>query len=413
MIDSPGGQNSGQGTSFSINGNWSSEEHGQYPTGGTIALDTGVSNGAVGAPSSAGRLAAAVIENMINADASDKHLLSVLGNQTAQAAIWLRGSDQFVTQTLCQNGSPVCTNGTVSLNLFADTGQLPNGQTSPFVGPVGPYLIRYPVLFGQGYGESGPDWANEIPAPTNISVTGTGSGSLAAATYCFVVVGVDSQATPGLTMPSPEICQAVGASSSISLAWQVIRLNYLPNFRVYFGTSPAGESSYFTITAAGSTNQTYTFTSTSGATSGSPSFTAIGTAYSSWINDGTASCLLCVPGTAQNHQLGIGEPSPPSGDELAVKGGALDAESGFKGALSTKSSAYTLTTSDYWVNVTGTTTITVPHATTGNHWVVFNSGSNTVTVQADSGNINGGANITLSANTGKEIACDGTNCFAH
>jgi hypothetical protein len=36
-----------------------------------------------------------------------------------------------------------------------------------------------------------------------------------------------------------------------------------------------------------------------------------------------------------------------------------------------------------------------------------------VTVQPDSGNINGSANITLSANTGREITCDGTNCFAH
>jgi hypothetical protein len=34
-------------------------------------------------------------------------------------------------------------------------------------------------------------------------------------------------------------------------------------------------------------------------------------------------------------------------------------------------------------------------------------------VQTDSGNINGAASITLSANTGREIACDGTNCFAH
>jgi hypothetical protein len=83
------------------------------------------------------------------------------------------------------------------------------------------------------------------------------------------------------------------------------------------------------------------------------------------------------------------------------------------GTLSTKSSAYTLAATDSWVNVTGTTTITVPHAIVGQRWVVFNSGSNTVTVQADSGNVNGASNITLSANTGKEITCDGSNCFAH
>jgi hypothetical protein len=90
----------------------------------------------------------------------------------------------------------------------------------------------------------------------------------------------------------------------------------------------------------------------------------------------------------------------------------LDAESGFKTALVTKSTAYTLTTGDSWINVTGTTTITVPHATVGNRWVVFNAGAGTVTVATDSGNINGGASITLTANTGKEITCDGSNCFA-
>lgn len=83
------------------------------------------------------------------------------------------------------------------------------------------------------------------------------------------------------------------------------------------------------------------------------------------------------------------------------------------GAFSTQSSSYTLKVSDSWTNVTGTTTITAPHAIVGQRWVVFNSGAGTVTLQADSGNVNGAASITLSANTGKEITCDGTNCFAH
>jgi hypothetical protein len=87
--------------------------------------------------------------------------------------------------------------------------------------------------------------------------------------------------------------------------------------------------------------------------------------------------------------------------------------SGILEALATKSSSYTLTASDSWINVTGTTTITVPHAMKGQRWVVFNSGSNTVTLQADSGKINGGSSITLLANTGRELTCDGTNCFAH
>lgn len=99
----------------------------------------------------------------------------------------------------------------------------------------------------------------------------------------------------------------------------------------------------------------------------------------------------------------------------AYPGAAVSGAAKFGGvitAFSTKSSPYTLLSTDRWVNVTGTTTITVPHAATGQSWVVFNSGAATVTVHPDSGKINGAASITLAANTGKEITCDGTNCWA-
>jgi hypothetical protein len=86
---------------------------------------------------------------------------------------------------------------------------------------------------------------------------------------------------------------------------------------------------------------------------------------------------------------------------------------GFQEPLSTKTSAYTLTMTDSWINVTGTTTITVPHTLTGQRWDVFNSGVGTVTIQPDSGTINGAASVTRATNTGYSITCDGTNCFAH
>jgi hypothetical protein len=247
-------------------------------------------------------------------------------------------------------------------------------------------------------------------------VSVAGSGGLAAGQWCVVAVGLDGQTTPGYTLPSPEACVTVGASSKINLQWQTGQSpQAYSDYHLYYGSTPGGET-HWIDTSIGPSNTypvTYTFTSTGGASSGTPP--TYPTAYTSWLNHdgGQPSCLYCVPGDSIAWQLGIGEPSPPAGDKLAVKGGVLDAESGFKSALVTKSANYTLTTSDYWANVTGTTTITVPHASIGNLWVVFNSGSNTVTVQADSGNINGGANITLSANTGKEITCDGTNCFAH
>src|SRR5579885_2415595 len=87
--------------------------------------------------------------------------------------------------------------------------------------------------------------------------------------------------------------------------------------------------------------------------------------------------------------------------------------SGIKAALATKSAAYTLTAGDSWVNVTGNTTITVPHALVGQRWDVFNSGAGTVTLQCDSGTINGAASITFTANNGRSVTTDGTNCFAH
>lgn len=85
--------------------------------------------------------------------------------------------------------------------------------------------------------------------------------------------------------------------------------------------------------------------------------------------------------------------------------------------LLTTATPYTLGCNDSWVNVTGTTTITVPHAAcsaaaNGARWTVFNSGTATVTLATDSGNINGAASILVAPNSGDSVTCDGTNCFA-
>jgi hypothetical protein len=81
-------------------------------------------------------------------------------------------------------------------------------------------------------------------------------------------------------------------------------------------------------------------------------------------------------------------------------------------AFSTKSAPYTLTSSDSWVNVTGTTTITVPHALTGQRWHLHNNGVNLVTIAPDSGTLNGAASIFIQPSVGVELTCDGTNCQA-
>jgi hypothetical protein len=111
----------------------------------------------------------------------------------------------------------------------------------------------------------------------------------------------------------------------------------------------------------------------------------------------SSSDILAIADQNGNLLLGVG----PDG-----------ALSGISSTLSTKSTPYTLTQADYWINVTGTTTVTVPHADRGRLWTVFNSGSGTVTLRCDTGNINGAASITLAGNTGKEVTCDGTNCWA-
>lgn len=82
-------------------------------------------------------------------------------------------------------------------------------------------------------------------------------------------------------------------------------------------------------------------------------------------------------------------------------------------SISSQSSAYTLKGTDSWVNVSGTTTITVPNNLIGQRWDVFNSGSGTLTLACYSGTINGSASVSLSAGTGKTVTTDGTNCFAH
>lgn len=78
---------------------------------------------------------------------------------------------------------------------------------------------------------------------------------------------------------------------------------------------------------------------------------------------------------------------------------------------------HTLNTQDTTVEVTGTTTITVPHAlpSTGipQRWWVINNDVHIITLQCDSGNINGVASVTLASSGSVNVTADGTNCWAH
>lgn len=97
---------------------------------------------------------------------------------------------------------------------------------------------------------------------------------------------------------------------------------------------------------------------------------------------------------------------------------SLSADGGMAFDLSTVSTNTTLDHHHKWYNVTGTTTITVPHAawranTVQNQWDVFNAGTNTVTLVCDSGTINNTTSVPLSANAGAIVTSDGTNCMAN
>ena len=429
VIDSPGGNNNGEGTSFAQQGYWWSEDHGSCgTTGGLISIDGGAANVPPGASSTAGRLSGALISNEQNADASEKNLLTVTGSQTVSATLYLKGTDQFHTIPFCLNGSTTCGTGAVAFNLFSDTPSLAASGNNPGYSPTGTstaYMMNFPLALNGTSGAFGhsppyPAWGDTLPAPTSWYSTGTGSGGLSAGTYCTVLVGVDEQSSHGTgqTLASAEDCTAVAASGDITYHIGLPTYSGLyKDFYLYYGTSGPGSETHYidTSIAPSGALSAYTFTSTSGASAGTPP--TFPSAYLSWLDrEGYPSCLLCVAQASSQAgwQLGVGDPAPPTGAKMSVKGGYLNLSgTGLAANLQTKSSAYTLTTNDFWVNVTGTTTITVPHAQVGHPWTVFNSGSNTVTIQADSGNINGSASITLSANTGKEIACDGTNCFAH
>jgi hypothetical protein len=110
-----------------------------------------------------------------------------------------------------------------------------------------------------------------------------------------------------------------------------------------------------------------------------------------------------------NNALGVGTPNPVAGT-VTDNGGLVT-------AAKTYSREHTLLRSERIVYVTETTTIKVLHALPASgfaqEWWVINSGSNMVTLECDSGKINGGSTVTLSANASGWVTADGTNCWEH
>ena len=200
-----------------------------------------------------------------------------------------------------------CDLGSTMLGYDLQTTEvLTSGGNDPAFGPAGEQMIGH--VFRR---------------PT-ASVSGTGSGSLAAATYYVRVTVVDVAGRE--SAPTQEVSQAVGASSSINLS-ATTSIFFPASCNFYFGTSAGGEANYFNSTSVTNGTCTFSLTTTSGAVAGSP--TAVGNAMRTWLteeNNGN-SCLFCgFSGGLGTGFLGFNltaaqYAAPPTGVQFPFNGG--------------------------------------------------------------------------------------------
>ncbi len=174
------------------------------------------------------------------------------------------------------------------------------------------------------YGPAGEQIIGHVFRRPQATVSGTGSGSLAAATYYFKATVLDVAGRQ--SAPSPEISQVVGASSSISVS-VATQIYYPASCDIYFGTSPGSESNYFNSTSVTNGTCTFTLTTTTGETSGSPM--PVGNAMRSWLSEenNANSCLYCgFSGGLGTGFLGFNltaaqYAAPPAGVQFPFNGG--------------------------------------------------------------------------------------------
>lgn len=252
-----------------------------------------------------------------------------------------------------------------------------------------------------------------IPPPEfsgSSTTTGTLSGTFYYRASSVDCSGRESQAGPET--------KATASSQGIVLNYTIGdgQLVGACNVNIYRGTSSGGENLLLAAASPVTTSLT-TFTDTGSLTTSSATPPAFSQAFESVLaeNKNTLSYLLASnTGNLYQKRMAFGCATDP-GLSAAIKWifcGRIQIKSGLIEPLVTESSTYTLSNDDAWVNVSGTTTVTAPHANTGQIWHVFNSGSNTVTLVADSGNVNNESSVSLAPNAGFVVTCDGTNCFA-
>jgi Pectate lyase superfamily protein len=237
--------------------------------------------------------------------------------------------------------------------------------------------------------------------PTNLTGAATTGGTISAGTYygtvysCTSISCNSSESAPSIQSPAVTVG---GSNNAINWTWTppiagtgviqayAVSVSTTPNFN--HGLWNPSQTNYQVVTGGATTK----LAMTSLPTSGGPNTT---------VN------TFAVSHRFTSNALGIDTTSPIP-HTLTQNGGYIC-------PIATKSSAYTLATGDCRVQVTGTTTITIPHtlpaAGLTSIWHVF-SVSGTTTLACDSGTINGLATISVANNTGKDAYADGTNCFA-
>jgi len=334
-VDQPGGGVGENGIYFT---NWI---HEALPASdfGLIVHDTGPNAPGVNSTSQLNNVSLA---NVNNADPvsgpSAVGVFQELGTAVGIAQVNLQEVNSFGGLLLCTAAqAAVCTNSVISTsaNSSSALGGTWGGQFQSTPSGIHAEVPIYSKLGLSSYGANPPlpVWAQVLPPLTQFTITGTGAGSLAAAAYCMAVEGKDAQATPGLTLPTPTLCQAVGASASINLQWQQAAGNLnaaYSGFRFVFcstGGSSCTPNTYLDL-AAGGNPYSYTFTSTAGGTG--TTLNTVSSAYLSWLmwDRGTKSCLFCTSAAGSNFwQLGVGDPSPPTGAKFSVAGGSINAPS--------------------------------------------------------------------------------------
>ena len=241
-----------------------------------------------------------------------------------------------------------------------------------------------------------------VMPPTNVAGTPTTGGSLTPGTYYYFIIScTNGSCNAPYSAPSVPTAAVVvgGSNNAVNLTWSAPQAasGTITNYLLFRCTN----------SGVGCINA-----STDIVISGSISTTSYTDTNSGW------SCCWPNPpatgGMTSAHRftynaLGVGTLNP-------VPGTVTDA-GGLITGKNTYSSAHTLFRTERVVYVTGTTTITVLHALPASgvaqDWWVINSGSNTVTLECDSGNINGSATLTLAASTSGWVTADGTNCWEH